>query len=159
MNRFVFSILLACLLCASCTKFSYTDNRTVPNGVWNSFEPQRFEFEWNKPDLCVDLSLTAAFDTSLYRDKVFPVIVKLKGPEGESRQFRSQISIVDRDGVLHGEANEAGQIVCRQVIRPHMFFNAKGKHIIELTQGTSKYDLVGVKQIGIAIEKSNLKYK
>lgn len=158
MKKVVF-ILLACLVCVSCTKFSYRDDRTVPNGVWNSFEPQKFEFEWKKPDMCVDLSLTAAFDTSLYREKEFPVIVKLKSPEGESRQFRTEISIVDRDGVMHGKANEAGQIVCHQVIRPHMFFNSKGKHSIEITQGTSKYDLVGVKTIGIAIERSNLEYK
>ena len=158
MKKLVLPILLFCLVCG-CSRFSYTDERTVPNGVWNSFEPQAFEFDWKKPDMCVDLSLSAAIDTSLYREKVFPVIVKLMSPEGESRQFRTEICIVDRDGVLHGKANEAGQIVCQQVIRPHMFFNSKGKHSIVITQGTSKYDLVGVKMIGIGIEKSNLKYK
>ena len=147
------------MVCVSCTKFSYRDDHTVPNGVWNSFEPQKFEFEWKKPDMCVDLSLTAAFDTSMYREKEFPVIVKMKSPEGESRQFRTQICIVDKGGMMHGKANEEGLIVCHQTIRPHMFFNSKGKHSIELTQGTSKYDLVGVKKIGIEIEKSNLEYK
>lgn len=159
MNKFVFLTLFACLACVSCTKFTYTDTRTVPNGVWNSFEPQKFEFEWTKPDMCVDLSLSAAIDTSIYKEKVFPVIVKLMSSEGESRQFRTQLCIVDRDGVLHGKANEAGLIVCQQVIRPHMFFNSKGKQSIEITQGTSKYDLVGIKTIGIGIEKSDLKYK
>ena len=152
-------MLLGCMVLASCGGFYYSDETTIAGGVWNSFEPRRFDFEWKKPELCVDLSLKVAVDTSVYHEPNLPVIVKISGPEGESRQFRTQINILDREGKLMGEVNEEGMAVCDETVRPHMFFNTKGTQQIEITQGTSKYNLCGIHKIGIELKKSKLKYK
>lgn len=159
MKKIILPLILSCLFLSSCGKFHYSHDISINTGVWNSFEPRVFEFDWQKPDLCVDLSMKVAVDTSRYRDNVLPIIVKMVSSDGESRQFRTEILIRDRDGILHGEADEQGYIVCQDVIRHHMFFNSKGKQRIEVTQGTSKYDLVGIYSVGIAIDKANLEYK
>lgn len=159
MKKILFPTILACLLFASCGKFHYSHDISINSGVWNNFEPRVFEFDWNKPDLCVDLALSVAFDTSRFRDNMLPVGVTMKSPEGELRHFTTNILLRDRDGVLHGEANADGHIVCTEVVRPHIFFNSKGTHRIEVTQNTSKYDLPGIHTVGIRIDKANLDYK
>ena len=155
----ILPLMVVCAMLASCAKFHYSEIKSDNVGVWNSFEPKVFEFDWKKPEMCVDLSITVGVDTAVYRDDAMPLIVKLASPDGESRQFQTQVIVRDRDGVLHGEADENGHIVCTEIVRPHMFFNTKGVHRIEIKQGTSKYDLPGVHTVGISIDKSNLEYK
>ena len=66
-KRSKLTLLAASLLLVSCAgNYQFSDKVTIPNGVWNNFEPRVFEFDWNKPDMCVDLSLYVVFDTSQF---------------------------------------------------------------------------------------------
>ena len=158
MKRICLPLMLVCLALASCGKQYYSNDLGISNGVWNNFEPRVFEFDWQKPDRCVDLSLTVTFDTARFHDNMLPLGVTMKSPDGELRHFTTAIILRDRDGVLHGKTDPDGRIVCTEVIRPHIFFNSKGTHSIEVSQNTSKYDLPGVCSVGIRIDKANLEY-
>ena len=159
MKRILLPIILASLFFASCGKYHYSHDIGIGTGVWNNFEPRIFEFDWQKPDLCVDLSLSITIDTSRFHDDMLPVGVTIKSPDGELRHFVTKILLRDRDGIIHGKADEQGRFVCTEVIRPHMFFNSKGTHRIEVSQNTSKYDILGIYNVGIRIDKANLEYK
>jgi len=159
MKKHFLPLLFALLTFASCGKFHYSDDKSITSGVWNNFEPRVFEFDWQKPDLCVDLSLCITFDTSRFHDDVLPVGITIKTSEGELRHFITDVTLRDNNSVLNGEADEYGNIVCTQCIRPHIFFNSKGTQRIEVSQNTSKYDLPGILSVGIRLDKSDLKYK
>ena len=72
MKRIILPLVAACLALASCSgKFHMSDDKTIANGVWNNFEPRIFEFDWQRTDLCVDLSLSVTFDAQPTRRAYF----------------------------------------------------------------------------------------
>lgn len=154
MKKSIILVCLATIVIVSCQHFSYSDTKTLNGGAWNRFEPIAFEFDITKPDQATDIWLIATFDTAIYRAAKLPLVVKMIGTNGERRQFRSEIVVVDKKGQLCGEVTPSGLIECRQKIRNNFYFNTKGQHRMEVSQGTTKYDIRGIGEIGLHLEKS-----
>lgn len=148
------------LLCSCGRKTVVSESQQIPNGVWNHFEPVSFNFNMSNLDDCFDLYLEAAVDTARYLAKDLPVIVEMTSPNGEHRQFRAYIQVRDNNGKITSEqkASAEGCMSCRSKIRGYLFFNSKGEYLMEVKQGTNKYDINGVRNLKLEIEKSKLEY-
>ena len=132
------------------------DEHTFSGDKWQSFEPQRFEFDIKDADDYYDIYFTAVIDTARYRENELPLAVQLNGASGERRTFRYDMVVRDRNGWI-GEYKE-GLLYSKRCIRRCFSFNGTGRFSLELKQITSRYELQGIHAIEVYIERAKLDY-
>ena len=144
MKRHPYYLLpLTLLLLVACSGKDIADTEHLMKGDrWNRFTPELFDFNVSNIDNYYNIDLTAAIDTSLFRYSELPVMLILKSPGGEERQFYGAIVFKDKDR-WRGEMAD-GYRVATGRIRSYFSFNHKGSHTLDVSQTTSQYDLEGV---------------
>lgn len=147
------------LLLAACgNNVIYDESLSFPGNTWNRFEPVDFNVNISKPDDCYNITLTALIDTNRYTDAGLPVTVKTYGPQGETRTLFSTIVLRNVNGNWLGKPADNGQMEFSQPIREYFFFNDKGNHRFNIAQRTHKYDIQGIMQLNLVIEKAKIEY-
>ena len=132
------------------------EEHTFGNNIWNRFTPERFDFTLQNIDDYYHIDVTVAVDTSIYRYTEFPCAITLVAPGGESRRFRTDIALKEKDR-WRGEMKDGYRVVTSRV-RSYFSFNSKGEQHIELLQNTSQYNLEGIHSIGLNIYKGKIDY-
>lgn len=149
-------LLLASLIFVSCDKVVFESTRSFNNNTWMRFEPETFEFNIKNIEKCYNIVATVKIDTTLYKGFDFPLVVDMQNDQGEHRNFYAQIPLYNKQGLRNGEIVDNYQIVSTN-IKEYFFFNTSGKQTIAIKQGTHKYDLNGVFNFGLKVEKADMK--
>ena len=157
-KAFVLSLLcFLLLLLTSCHSKTVTDEEhTFDRNLWNRFTPETFDITVNNIENYYNIDLTAAVDTTVFRYGELPVMLLLKAPGGEERQFYGTVLLKDK-GRWRGEMQD-GYRVASGRIRSYFSFNAKGFHHLEVNQATSQYDLEGIHAITLSVTKAKVDY-
>lgn len=153
-------ILLAAallLLFASCgSKTIYDDSHTFAGDIWKRFEPEQFEADIKNVDDCYDIYVTVTVDTALFRENALPLTMKLSNDNRETRTLFGTVILRNREGTWMGQFDNQGRLTCRHKLRDYFFFNSAGRQDIQISQRTSKYEIRGVKRLGLSIIKAEV---
>ena len=150
--------ILLLLLCASCSKTVYEENHPIADNNWLRFEAEQFDFSIRNPKDCYHIVATVRIDTTIVRIKDIPLVVNMNNDNGETRMFYSHLPLVDDKGRRCGTC--VGQYQTAEFrIREYFFFNSAGNYQLLLKQGTECYDMPGVNNVGVRIEKADLTQK
>lgn len=158
MNRkHLYQIILTFLLAtafASCNnKTLLNEDHTFVNDTWQRFKPEHFDVNVTRPDDCYNFLLTITFDTSRYHQNSLPIILEIESPDHEKRTLFSTLLLRNNNGNWLGSFSETGDLVISQTIRQFYFFNTTGTHSVNLSQRTSKYEIYGIRNLNLTIEK------
>lgn len=154
MKRYILPILLSLLLFCSCGKKVILDqDRTFANATWMRFEPESFQVDAPNTEDCYNIYFTAHIDTALFHEKGLPLILEMVGPDGEKRSLFPSVVLRNHEGTWMGEIDNQGILTVSQMVRQFYFFNSKGTHTINLSQRTSKYQIEGIRDINLRVEK------
>ena len=153
---FIFALLCSFLVAACGGKVVVDDTHTFESDRWQSFEPQVFDFNIRNAEDCYDIYVTAVIDTALYHEKMLPLAVNLTGASGESRVFRYDMVVRDKNSWI-GEYRD-GLLYSKRCIRQYFFFNGTGQFSLTFKQITSRYELSGIHALMLRIERSKLEY-
>ena len=158
LSTFHFSLFICSLLLfAACGGKTIADEQhTFDGNRWNRFTPEQFDFNVGNIENYYNIDITAAVDTSRYRYSALPVMLILKAPGGEERQFYGAVVLKDK-GRWRGEMTD-GYRTATGRIRSYFSFNAKGTHHLDVSQATSQYDLEGVHSITLTVTKAKVDY-
>ena len=155
MKRLIPFLFLLPLL-ASCNKTVFSESHTFAGDIWNRFEPEKYTFSIKNIEDYYDIVMTVEFDTNLYRGKDLPLVVNMTSQEGEQRMYYADIPLFEsksgkRVGSLEGSVQTASARV-----RKYLSFNRQGTYTLEVKQGTSKYQIEGIKAFGISVVKADM---
>ncbi len=151
------------LLCASCGKGDvYQERKEIPNYTWARIEKGNtivFDaIDIKKENETYDISLLVRHTPWINEDKI-KILMKIISPSGTSRQSTHEINLKSRDG--KGWAGEAlGDLIdVEEVCKKYITLSEKGKYTIEITNLGTKYETVGLMELGLRIVKSDLEIK
>lgn len=145
------------LLFASCgSKTVFDDSRTFAGDTWKRFEPEQFEADIANADDCYDIYVTVTIDTARFRESALPLTVKLSNENRETRTLFGTVVLRNREGTWMGQFDSQGLLTCRHKLRDYFFFNSAGLQEIQIGQRTSKYEISGIRQLGLTIVKAEL---
>ena len=145
------------LLLVSCTGKPVIDEKHTFDGrTWNRFTPEAFDMTVNNIEDYYNIDLTATVDTALYRYEQLPVMVILRSPGGEERQFYGAVLLKDK-GRWRGQS-QGGSRTATSRLRSYFSFNSRGHHHLDVNQTTSQYDLEGVQDITLTVTKAKVDY-
>lgn len=162
MKRLYMAILGALLFCSCGKKVLVDDERHFANDTWNRFTPEKFDVEVGDPEGYYNINVEAVVDSARMRNDRLPLVVNFYSPNGERRMFYTDIALVEngrwKGKPLPGRERDGWRVVS-QCIRPFFIFNVKGTHNIEISQGTSQFDLDGVRSFRLQIEEAEMDFK
>lgn len=142
----ILPLLLGVLIFAGCSKKTLLDEEhSFEGATWNRFLPETFDLAVKNIENYYNIDLTVVVDTLRYRYSELPVMMILKAPGGEERQFYGTVT-------LKGKSQATGRI------RSYFSFNTPGTHRLEVSQITSQYDLEGIRSISLSITKAKVDY-
>lgn len=152
------SLLISLLTLAACgSKVVIDDERTFGGNVWNRFSPEVFEIDLSNTDDYFNIDIAVSIDTARFRYDMLPLTVNLYSPGGEHRFFYADMPLKEK-GRWKGEMTADGYRVVQRRVRPFFSFNGTGTHRIEIGQGTSQYDLEGVRSVRLYVENTKVDY-
>lgn len=137
------------------------DTRTFANETWNRFSPEVFEIAVGNPDDYYRIDFEVVVDSAQMRDTQLPLTVNIYSPNGERRMFYTYVKMVENGrwkGTVTPGRDRDGLRTLTQNIRPFFTFNNKGDYRMEIVQGTSQYDLEGVRSFRLLIERTEVDY-
>lgn len=160
LNRKLFALASAILLlCAGCgQKPLHDESRTFANDTWMRFEPEHFMVNVTNTDDCFNIEVFVTVDTARYRESSIPLMLEVESPDHEKRTLFSTLPLRNLNGNCLGSFTDEGYLVCHQTVRDYYFFNSKGVHTLTLGQRTSKYEIKGIKELRLTINKAELEY-
>lgn len=152
-------MLIALLTLASCHKKGdlLNDQRIFAGNNWQRFDTQTFEIKVPTNDECYNLYTIVEIDTAKVKDDALPLNINLYSPNGEHRMFRTLVNLRNRNGLWLGEMKD-GYMVYAHKARANFFFNVDGTHKMEISQGTSHYDLPCVHSLTLKVEQAIIEY-
>lgn len=153
------ALFAASVLLAACSGNStiYQQTHTFTNNTWMRFEPEVFEVPVDNADECYDIHMSARLDTTLYQLGDLPLIINVYSPDGQRRMFNGHIQVRDKDNHLTGHTTGRFVDVTAKVTR-YFYFNSPGTHRIEVKNNISKYELRGIANFAMRVEKSPIVY-
>ena len=155
----ILSILLITLLFCACNKQVILDEtRTFANDTWLRFQPELFELTPSSTDDCYNIILTVTFDTSRYHAPGLPIIIELDNSNHERRTLFGTMVLRNHNGSWMGSFDEQGDMVVSQPVRQYFFFSSAATHSLSLGQRTNKYEIHGIRNINLKVEKAKLEY-
>jgi len=155
MKKLIPLLFVLPLLC-SCGKTLFHESHTFTNDTWMRFEPETFNIGINNVDDYYDIVMTVSIDTNIYTSRNFPLVVNMTSDEGETRMVYADIPLFEsksgkRTGKLEGSVQSASGKAWK-----YLCFNRKGNFKLEVKQGTSKYEISGVKAFAVDVEKAQM---
>lgn len=148
----------AALLFASCgNKVILDQTSQFKDDTWLRFQPENYAFNVKNIDDCYNFTVTVDVDTSRFHEAGLPLMLEIKSPEGETRTIFNTLLLRNHEGTLMGEFVD-GYLHVHQVVRQFYFFNIPGDYTVALSQRTNKYEIYGIHNASIRIEKAKLEY-
>ena len=135
----------------------FNETHTFKNNTWMRFEPEVFNVDITDENECYDLWMSARVDTTVFHDSDLPLIINIYSENGERRMFNGHIQVRDGEGKLMGKS--AGQfvdVVAR--VTKFFYFNTSGQHRFEIKNNGTKYEMPGIANFNLRIEKSTIEY-
>lgn len=158
--KLAFLSVIATITLASCNngpQVIFQEYKTFTNEKWLRQDDQKFELNIKNIDDCYNIYACMKLDTSFVRGREMPLIMNLYSENGERRNWRSMIYLKDNNGAWMFPI-EGKYLVVDHKVKEYFFFNSTGSHRLEIHHGTDRYELNGVNQMGIRIEKAELVY-
>ena len=152
----ILSLLLGSLLFASCGSKVVLDEERTFSSTWNRFTPQEFELTIPNADLYFHVDYTVTVDTATFRYDRLPLIVDIHSADGTHRHISPTITLKE-NGRWKGQQDGPNRVVSARV-HNYFTFNQKGTYSYQVKQGTSQYDLEGVRAFHVRIEEAQLDY-
>ena len=150
------SLLLASFLFASCGTRVVLDEERTFSSTWHRFTPQEFEVDIPDADLYFHVDYTVTVDTSIYRYDRLPLVVDIHSADGTHRHL-TPVVMLKENGRWKGQQDGPNRVVSARV-HNYFTFNQKGVYSYQVKQGTSQYDLEGVRAFHVRIEEAQLDY-
>lgn len=120
------------------------------------FEPEEFIVNVPSEEDYYNIEMTICLDTNIFKGKEFPLVVNMISSEGEQRMFDAHIPLFNfKEGSRIGTFEDTFQ-TSSNIVRKYLSFNRKGDFKLQIKQGTSKYELHGIKSIGVKVEKADM---
>ena len=158
-TKHLLPILLVTLMLCSCGKnVLLDDTRTFADNTWMRFQPEQFELTPRSTDDCYNIILTITIDTSRYHASGLPIIMELDNSNHEKRTLFSTLVIRNHDGSWMGTFDNQGNLVVTQMVRQYLFFSSAVTHSLSLGQRTNKYEINGIRNLNLKVEKAKLEY-
>lgn len=155
MKRLVPLLLLLPMLC-SCGKTIFHESHTFKNDTWMRFEPETFNIGIRNVDEYYDIVMTVSVDTTIYTAPNFPLVVNMTSDEGEIRMVYADIQLFEpKSGKRVGEMEGPVQTASGKAWK-YLCFNRKGNFKLDVKQGTSKYEIAGVKGFAVDVVKAQM---
>ena len=160
---FAYLLVVAATVVAACGNHDtlVDDTRTFDNENWNRFKPETFEIGDANPDDYYRIDFELVVDSALMRNEQLPLTVNLYSPDGTRRMFYAYVNLVE-NGRWKGQVTPGrerdGLRTLQQNIRPFFTFNNKGTYRMEIAQGTSQYDLDGIRSFRLVIERTQVDF-
>lgn len=166
MKRVLLTVVLAVLYAtvfSSCGDSDvYSEYRTVPSYKWERIGKGKViafdKINISNTDDVYDVSVMVRHTPYINEDAV-KFLMRIVSPSGITRESIHTIKLKDRTGEKWlGDA--LGDIIdLEETCKTFMTFPEKGDYTIELVNLSTKYELVGIMELGIRIVKSDLDYK
>ena len=135
----------------------YSDTHTFKNNTWMRFEPEVFNVDVNDSNECYDIYMSARLDTTVFKDGDLPLIINIYNESGERRMFNGHIQVRDSENRLLGKTIGPFVDVSAKVTK-YFYFNRAGVHRFEIKNNSSKYEMPGVANFGLRLEKTTIEY-
>ncbi|MBP5515649.1 MAG: hypothetical protein J6X86_01745 [Bacteroidales bacterium] len=148
----------------------FDENHMISNECWMKLKPsvvaenenfgeeafnnEVFKFNIDDKDAFYSISVTLCYDTSLYREKSFPLVVKFFNEENERHGINPTIRLIENNGTRRGQT-VGKYCTITEVIDSYRQYNTAGTYTYYLRQGTSNYELHGISSVGLKVEKVN----
>lgn len=162
MKRFlkIFCLLLIVVSFSSCNKSQvYKEFKTLPNMTWERIEEGKTivfdDILIENEDDVYDISIHLRHTPYVTEDEI-KFKMKITSPSNIIRESVHTVKLKDREGKEWlGEA--LGDIIDLQVdIKTFYSFVERGNYKIEIVNMCQKYQLQGMMEVGLEIEKSDL---
>lgn len=158
MKKFILPALLVLLIATGCgRKVVYNETRQFANNTWKFFEPETFDVNIKNIDNCYNIYVELVIDTAYLRESNYPILINMYSPNNERRTFRSYVMVRNEQGSWLGDL-DGKYLKCKDQIREYFFFNVEGKHQIQLSHLTGRYEQPGIQSLTLSIEKAKLEY-
>lgn len=133
---------------AACTNsVVYEKEVNFPKKGWNSFRPEKFQFEIKDVEKRYNINLEVKLNDS-FRHFSLPIYYSIDDGSGvENRSGRFSMRIKDLEENFLNPADKNGIYTFEQNFQANKKFNTLGTYTYKLEQGTSNYDLEGVVSI------------
>ena len=159
MKKLIPIFIFAIAIFSSCSNdVIFEETHQFPNETWQRFEPECFTFDVKNVEDCYDIYFNFRINTNVFRVEQLPFIIQLTDSEGTTRNMKTEIAIVDKNGNLNG--NKIGMYSEFNVkVREYFFFNHEGKHEFLIKNGSQFFELQGITSFGLKIVKANMDLK
>jgi gliding motility-associated lipoprotein GldH len=146
------ALILSGLLFISCDpKRIFEQNTAVETKGWKSTEPAEFNVLIEDTVNLHNYYLNIRHTTGYKYDNIY-FFIDTYFPEGSKTRDTIQVMLADATGKWYGKG--LGNIRNAQVlIKTGMSFPVKGKYLFRIEQGMREFELKGIEDVGIRIEK------
>jgi gliding motility-associated lipoprotein GldH len=151
------TLLILCILLSSCDRSRvYDEYKTLPDKAWNKFYRVKFEVPIKDTIALHNLYINIR-NTGKYSFSNFYLFIKVTSPDGRSIKDTFEIILADTKGNWLGHG--LGDLKDQQTLyKKDIRFTKSGTYIFELEQAMRVDDLSGIRDIGLRIEKSEVKH-
>lgn len=135
----------------------FDEQRSFENNRWNRFKPETFELKSNNTDDYYDMYVEVVVDTTLFHYSDLMLNINVYSPNSERRMFRNDLIMKDAKGKWQGEV-DGNEVRCVQKVREYFNFGVNGTYRIDISQGTNRYDIDGIKSLQFKVVEAELVY-
>jgi gliding motility-associated lipoprotein GldH len=158
MRKIVFLLVISLFVLVACNKSKVFDQRyEFPNYTWNRLKPVIFEVPVNDIASEYNVYFTLRHLTQYPYDDL-KTNFTIYSPEGEERTTVHTFNIKNGDGKLLGEG--AGDLWdMKLLVKENMKFNNIGLYKFQIDNLMDYFDVVGLVDFGVIVEKVQTKEK
>ncbi len=156
MKKVLFITFIGLLAFTSCNKGKTFDKRQeFPNYTWNRLKPLFFEIPMNDTKSEYNVYFTLRHITQYPYDNL-KTNLTIIAPSGDERTTVHEIEIKNAEGRLMGEG--AGDLWdLKLLVKERMTFNESGTYKFQIDNLMDYFDVVGLVDFGVIVEKASPK--
>lgn len=156
MKRNIFILFIGVFIVTSCNKGKIFESRQeFQNYTWNRLKPLFFQFPVNDTKSEYNVYFTLRHLTQYPYDNL-KTNLTIISPSGEERTTLHTFEIKNAEGKLLGDG--AGDLWdLKLLVKENMSFNEEGTYKLQIDNMMDYYDVVGLVDFGIIVEKAKPK--
>ena len=154
MKKYLIIAVLSLIALTACNKGKiYEKRQQFDNYTWNRFKPLFFEVPIKDREIEYNVYLTLRHITQYPYDDL-KINLTIYSPTGEERTTMHTFLVKDKSGKFLGAG--AGDLWdLKLLVKGKYYFNEEGKYKFQIDNLMDYYDIVGLADLGILIEKTN----
>ncbi len=151
-SKLALGLLIGCLLVACDQDMVYEKNIKIPDGVWSSHEPVRFEVFIEDTVSLHNLYINIR-NTSMYPLRNLYLFIETTAPSGHTLTDTVEVLLADGKGKWYGSG--LGDIWdLSQLYKQNIRFAQEGKYSFSYKQAMRTENLPFILDVGLRIEKN-----